>query len=416
MTLFQISAVLLCFAAFSGYINHRFIKLPDAIGQMACALVVSLVAFLLHYIGWIDTSAVKNFLEQINFTDLLLHGMLSFLLFAGALHINMTDLRKVKWSVGMLSTFGVLLATFIIGTLIWYVSAITKLPLTYPYALLFGALIAPTDPIAVLSILKKSNVSKKMYLKIGAESLFNDGIAIVLFITILETALSGQAVTPMAVTTLLIREAIGGILLGGILGWGVYRLLRSLNDYKVEVLLTLAVVTGGYAIAEYLHVSAPIFTVTAGLIIGNHRIEKGPIKETHKRLCQFWELIDETLNAILFVLIGLKVFTLTINIDHLFLGCMAIIIVLLGRWISVALPIFLVRMKRKVEHGTIRILSWGGLRGGLSIAMALSLPHSPEKSIIVPVTYIVVLFSILVQGLTFPYAIKAITGKKKAHA
>jgi CPA1 family monovalent cation:H+ antiporter len=406
MTIFQICAILLSFAAFGGYINHKFIKLPDTIGQMAFALVISLIAIILHSIGWIDTTAVREFMQQINFSNMLLHGMLSFLLFAGALHINMTDLRKVKWSVGLLSTFGVVIATFIIGTLIYYASNITKLPLSYPYALLFGALIAPTDPIAVLSILKNSNVSKKMHVKIGAESLFNDGIAIVIFIAILETATSGQVVTPLGVLQLLAREAFGGLALGGLFGWITYRLLKSVDDYKVEVLLTLALVMGGYTIAEYLHVSAPICTVTSGLIIGNHRVNKGVSDNIRKRVGIFWELIDETLNAVLFMLIGLKIFTLDINIDHIFLGGMAIFIVLLGRWISVALPISLVRLKLKVEKGTISILTWGGLRGGLSIAMALSLPGSPEKSVIVPVTYIIVLFSILVQGLTFPQALK----------
>jgi CPA1 family monovalent cation:H+ antiporter len=406
MTLFQICAVLLSFAALGGYINHQYIKLPDAIGQMAFALVISLLAIILHSIGWIDTTVVKDFMQQINFSNMLLHGMLSFLLFAGALQINMTDLRKVKWSVGLLSTFGVVIATFIIGTLIWYASNITKLPLSYPYALLFGALIAPTDPIAVLAILKKSNVSKKMYVKIGAESLFNDGIAIVIFIAILETATSGQVVTPLGVIELLVREGLGGLALGGLFGLITYRLLKSVDDYKVEVLLTLALVMGGYTIAEYLHVSAPICTVTSGLIIGNHRVNKGVSENIRKRVSIFWELIDETLDAVLFMLIGLKIFTLDINVDHLLLGGMAIVIVLLGRWISVALPISLVRLKIKIEKGTISILTWGGLRGGLSIAMALSLPTCPEKSIIVPVTYVVVLFSILVQGLTFPLGLK----------
>ena len=412
MTFFQICAILLTLTAMGGYLNHKYTRLPVTIGHMAFALLVSVAAIVMDKTGLIDTDNVRGFVERIDFSDVLLHGMLSFLLFAGALHINLSDLKEVKWTVGILATIGVALATFIIGTLIWYAAQFCGLELPYIYALIFGALIAPTDPIAVLAMLKQAKASKKMYVKIGGESLFNDGVGVVVFLTLLGIAMGGHEVTSMHVIRLFAQEAIGGLILGGLLGWITFRLLRSIDEYKVEVLLTMALVTGGYAIAEYIHVSAPICMVVAGLVIGNHGRSFGMSDTTRQRLDEFWELIDEIMNAVLFMLIGLEVIILTTDWSHIILGSLAVVIVLLGRLASVALPIsVLALLKTKFERGTIGLLTWGGLRGGLSIAMALSLPTGPEKSVIVPITYIVVLFSILVQGLTFQRAIKIFTGK-----
>jgi CPA1 family monovalent cation:H+ antiporter len=410
MTFFQICAILLTLTAIGGYLNHKYTKLPVTIGHMAFALLVSFTAIAMDKAGLIDTDNVREFVERIDFSDVLLHGMLSFLLFAGALHINLSDLKEVKWTVGILATIGVALATFIIGTLVWYAAQLCGLSLPYIYALIFGALIAPTDPIAVLAMLKQAKASKRMYVKIGGESLFNDGVGVVVFLTLLGIALGGQETTSAHVIRLFAQEAIGGLILGSLLGWLTFRLLRSIDEYKVEVLLTLALVTGGYAIAEYIHVSAPICMVVAGLVIGNHGRSFGMSDTTRQRLDEFWELIDEIMNAVLFMLIGLEVIILTTELSHIILGILAILIVLIGRLIGIALPIsFLALLKTKFERGTIGLLTWGGLRGGLSIAMALSLPMGPEKSIIVPITYIVVLFSILVQGLTFTRAIKILT-------
>ena len=401
MTIFQIISILLTLAALGGYINYKYLNLPATIGQMAFALFLSLVTVILGSKGWIDLHAAHNFIEQIDFSEMLLHGMLSFLLFAGALHINLNDLNSVKVSVGIMATIGVTMATFITGSLAWLAADFIGLQLPYIYALLFGALISPTDPIAVLAMLKQTGASKKIYARIGGESLFNDGVGVVIFLTILGIATSTQRAETSDILGMLARETLGGLTLGIFLGWITYRLLHSIDEYKVEILLTLALVTGGYAVAEYIHVSAPICMVAAGLIIGNHGRTFGMSEKTCKNLDMFWELIDEILNAVLFMLIGLEIIIISMTMPHIILGLFCIGAVLAGRLISVSIPVALMSFKIKFERGSIALLTWGGLRGGLSVAMALSLPVGAEKSIIVPMTYIVVLFSILVQGLTF---------------
>jgi CPA1 family monovalent cation:H+ antiporter len=332
--------------------------------------------------------------------------MLSFLLFAGALHIDLQELKSVKWAVTILATFSVAIATFVTGSLVWLASGLAGLQLPYLYALLFGALISPTDPIAVLSILKEAGLSKKLYVKIGGESLFNDGIGVVVFVTILGLATGSYKADWLNISGLLIKEVLGGAALGFFCGWVVYRLLSSIEDYKVEVLLTLALAAGGYAFAEKLHVSGPICMVVAGLIVGNHGRTLGMSEHTRERLDVFWELLDEILNAVLFMLVGLEVIVIAISGEHVFLGFLSIGAVLLGRYISVGLPIIIGGLSRPPRWKYIGLLTWGGLRGGLSLAMALSLPAGMAKDIILPVTYIVVLFSILIQGLTFKPALK----------
>jgi len=406
MTTFQIIAALLTLTAIGAYLNQKFIKFPATIGLMAFAFLISLGAIILNKLGWLDLQTVNTFLVQINFSDVLLHGMLSFLLFAGALHINLEDLKNVKWTVAILATAGVIMATFITGTLMWLVAGFLVLPLPYPYALLFGALISPTDPIAVLAILKEAGISKRLYVKIGCESLFNDGIGVVVFLTILGLASGTEPPEFMGVLRLLIQETLGGSALGILLGWITYWLVRSIDSYTVEILLTLALVTGGYVLAELLHLSAPIFMVTAGLVVGNHGRNFGMSEETLNRLDDFWELLDEILNAVLFMLIGLEIIVITITFQHVLLGILAIAAVLIGRIISVGVPVGLMRFGKPFDWRMVGLLTWGGLRGGLSVAMALSLPVSPEKAIILPVTYLVVLFSLLFQGLTFKSSLK----------
>jgi CPA1 family monovalent cation:H+ antiporter len=407
MTVFEIIAAVLTLTAVGGYVNHRYLRLPSTIGMMAFAFFISLIVLILGELGWlVDLRIASTFINQIDFSAVLLHGMLSFMLFAGALHINVSDLKTVRISVAVLATLGVVIATFVTGTFVWLGADLIGLKLPYLYALLFGALISPTDPIAVLSILKEAGISKKLYTKIGGESLFNDGVGLVVFVTILGLATGTSQPEFFSVTTLLVQQIVGGIALGVLLGWSAYRLLRSIDAYKVEVLLTLALASGGYVIAEHLHVSAPIYMVTAGLVVGNRGRNFGMSEQTRIRLDNFWELSDEILNAVLFLLIGLEIIVIAVTSQHILLGLMAIAAVIVGRVISISIPSVLINLGKPFDWRTVGLLTWGGLRGGLSIAMALSIPSGVEKNIILPITYIVVLFSILIQGLTFKPALR----------
>ncbi|MGA7328877.1 MAG: sodium:proton antiporter, partial [Rhodomicrobium sp.] len=399
MTPFQIIAVIVTLSAFGAYINARYVKLPATIGVMVFAFALSLAMLAAGKFGLVDFSAYRLLVEQIDFSDVLFHGILSFLLLAGAMHINLDDLRSVRWSVALRASLGVLIASFVTGTLFWYASGLAGLQLPYIYALLFGTLISPTDPIAVLSILKEAGIPKSIHTKIAAESLFNDGAGVVAFITVLSVATRPEQPDVLEVAGLFIRQALGGAALGLVCGWFVYRLFRTVDDYKVEMLLTLALATGGYALAEELDVSAPIFIVTAGLIIGNQGRELGMSVENKGRLDVFWEVVDEVLNAALFILIGLEIAVISIHSQNVILGLLAVAAALIGRFVSIGLPVAVAGFFAKAERGTIAVSIWGGLRGGLSVAMALSLPPGPYKEIILPATYIVVLFSILVQGL-----------------
>lgn len=401
-------AILLTAAAVGGYLNHRFLHLPETIGHMCFSLAVSLLLVLAGKLGLYDIAPVQEAIQGISFSDVVLHGMLSFLLFAGALHINLADLKDVRGPVAVLATLGVVMATFITGTLVWYAAQLLGVNFPYVYALLFGALISPTDPIAVLAILRQANVSRKIYVKTGGESLFNDGVGVVVFMAILGIVTGTSSLSASGLASVFLHEALGGAVLGLVLGWIVFRLLRSINEYKVELLLTLSLATGGYALAELLHLSAPICMVVAGLVIGNHGRSFGMSEQTRARLDDFWELLDEVLNAVLFMLIGFEVIVITLTGSGMLLGPVAVAAVLIGRLISVAIPVSLMSLRSTFEKGTIPLLTWGGLRGGISIALALSLPAGPEKDIILPMTYVVVVFSILVQGLTFERLIKVL--------
>jgi CPA1 family monovalent cation:H+ antiporter len=367
---------------------------------MLIGLVMSISLILLKIAGLDFTTQAQSIIGKIDFNQTLMQGMLSFLLFAGALHVNLDDLARQKWLISSLATFGVVCSTFIIGTLFWFLLSWADINLAYIYCLLFGALISPTDPIAVLAILRTAGASKSLETKITGESLFNDGVGVVVFILVASIASGGSDVTAGSVITLFLEEAIGGVIYGLLLGFITYWMMKQVDNYQVEILLTLALVTGGYVSAAALHVSGPIAVVVAGLMIGNHGRLLAMSDVTQEHLDTFWELIDEILNAVLFVLIGLEVLILSFSFNILGIGIVTILIVLLGRFISVGLPVTLLRYRREFSPHAIKILTWGGLRGGISVALALSIPASPEREIILSITYCVVIFSILVQGLT----------------
>lgn len=418
MTVFQTIALLVTFAAFGAYFNLRVLKLPATIGLTVFALFLSLGVIGLNALGFVNLSTVTAFVTQIDFSEILLHGILSFLLFAGALHINVSDLRRYQMIIATLATFGTAIASIVTGSLVWWASGQIGLAFPYIYALLFGALIAPTDPVAVLGILKEIKMSKNFRVKIASESLLNDGVGVVLFLVFL--ALTGPqshsgnfAFTIHEILMPLAWAGLGSIILGLTLGWLTFRLLLGIDDYKVEVLMTLALAAGGYSLAEIIDVSAPITMVVAGLVIGNHGRAFGMSERTRKHLDMFWELLDEILNAILFMLIGLEMVIITITKLHVVMGLIAIIATLVGRYVSVALPIYIMHFRYRFDKGTIPLMTWGGLRGGISIALALSLPTSPDKDLILSMTYIVVVFSVLFQGTTFKHLAAAIVGHKK---
>ncbi len=408
MTTFQMVALVLVFSALANYANHRFIKLPATMGLMVVGIILSAIFILLGKLQIVDLKEASQIVTSFDFSSILLHGMLAFLLFAGALHVDISDLKSQKGPVIVLSTFGVLMSTFLVGSLFWLAGLLFGVEMPFIYALLFGALISPTDPIAVMGLLKQAKAAKSLEIKIVGESLFNDGVGVVIFLTIFAIAVEGTQPTVPGVTMYLLLEAGGGTLLGLAMGYAAFLLLRSVDNYQVEVMLTLALAAGGYVFAEILHVSAPIAIVVAGLLIGNHGREFAMSERTRSHLDSFWALLDEMLNAVLFVLIGVEMIILSFKWGYLGMGIVSILIVLLARFVSVGLPIMVLRKYRPFSNGAIRILSWGGLRGGISIALALSLPPSQERDLILFVTYIVVIWSILVQGLTLERVIRKV--------
>jgi CPA1 family monovalent cation:H+ antiporter len=400
MKLFHILALLLTISAVFSYLNYRFLKLTTTIGLMLIALLFSLGINLLGTLGLEIEQEVEFMLHSVDFDATLLHGMLSFLLFAGALHVNLNDLAQQRGVIAILATLGVVSAAFITGILSWWIFGLLGLEIPFIYCLLFGALISPTDPIAVLGILKQAGAPKSLEAKIAGESLFNDGVAVVLFLLLARIAAGDVDISPASVAMLFAQEAVGGLLFGLGAGGLAYWMLKGVDNYQVEVLITLALVSGGYALAEVLHLSAPIAIVVAGLLIGNHGRILAMSDRTREHLDTFWELVDEILNAVLFVLIGLEVLILVFREEYLLAGLLAIPIVLLARFISVGFPIGVMRHFRSFSRNVVTILTWGGLRGGISIALALSLPAGEIRATLVAVTYIVVVFSILVQGLS----------------
>ena len=402
MDLLQITAVLITLTAVFSFLNHVYLKLPATIGVMAISMALSLMLLILGSMGFpLLLEQEKTFLAGIDFSATLLHGMLSFLLFAGALHVDLNRLSEMKWIIASLATIGVLLSTLIVASLVWSVALLLDLPLSFIHCLLFGALISPTDPVAVISTLKTLGVPATLETKIAGESLFNDGVGVVLFLVIFNIAYSSEPMQAVEVAELFITETIGGALFGLLAGYITYRMLRRVDNYQVEIILSLALVMGGYAFAEAWHLSAPIAIVVAGLLIGNHGRQFAMSEQTREHLDAFWELVDEILNAILFVLLGLEILLIIpLSANALLLAITAIPIVLLSRFVSVSIPISILRSNYQFSPGVIKILTWGGLRGGISVALALSLPADEVRSYLLPMTYAVVVFAMLVQGLT----------------
>jgi CPA1 family monovalent cation:H+ antiporter len=391
--------ILICLAALFSYVNHRILKLPMTIGLMAVALLFSLVLLALGKLGIGVEAEAKRFIGAIDFNEALMHGMLGFLLFAGALHVKLDELLDLKWVIGTLAVVGTILSSLITGTLGYFLFDAVGMPLPFLYCLLFGALISPTDPIAVMGILRQARLPKALEMKIVGESLFNDGVGVVIFLVVLNL-LPMASVSVTDVLSLFAKEALGGAALGLALGFVTYRMLRSVDNYQVEILITLALVMGAFGLADLLHTSGPIAVVVAGLLIGNHGREWAMSETTREHLDNFWELLDELLNAVLFVLIGLEVLVLSFQQPYLIAGLAAIPLVLAARWLSVVFQIKLFSLVREFSARTITILTWGGLRGGISVALALSLPYGPMRDAVVTITYVVVAFSILGQGLT----------------
>lgn len=402
MELYYSFSILIVLASLFAYWNHRFLKLPATIGIMVIAMVSSLILVLLgNHLFSEEVGKFATLLKGLDFTEVLMGAMLNFLLFAGAIHININDLKEQKVAIFIFSTVSVVISTFVVGYLMYYVLPLFSIELPLIYCLLFGALISPTDPIAVLSILQKAKVSKALETKVAGESLFNDGIAVVVFMIILKICQGENfELTFNNVSLLILQEAGGGIVLGLCMGWTAAKAIERIDDYKVSVLMTLSVVMGGYLIAHQLHISAPLTMVIAGLFMGNYNKHSKMTPTTKDYLDKFWELIDEIMNAILFLIIGFELLIIDDLNDYLWVGGVAVLIVLFARFVAIWLPTKLVPFKKKFSPATIKILVWGGLRGGVSIALALNMAESPEKNIIVAVTYIVVVFSIIVQGLT----------------
>ena len=400
MGLFEIIAILLSLAAFFSFINYRFLKLPNTIGLMLTGLLFSLLLIAIGRFIPASKQWAVTLLAGIDFNETLLHGILGFLLFAGALHVNINDLRQQYRVILGLATGAVILSTFIVGFLSWEVLNFLGLHLSFIHCLLFGALISPTDPVAVLGILRKTATPKSLEIQVVGESLFNDGVGVVIFLVILEMAGRGGDIAALEVFRLFAQETIGGGLLGLGSGLLAYWMLKQVDSYQVEIMITLGLVTGGYALADSLHLSAPIAIVVAGLLIGNHGRNFAMSEKTRENLDTFWELVDEVLNAVLFLLIGLEVMVLNYSWLSLAGVLLSVAIVLAARLFSVSVPVNLLKRQRTFSPHVIKILTWCGLRGGISVALALSLPPGRERDILLAITYGVVVFSILVQGLT----------------
>jgi len=416
MSIIDTIAILISLAALFSYINYRFLKIPNTIGLLAIALLMSLLIVLAGKFGFpVLIDQAKLLLKGIDFNEALMQGMLSALLFAGALHVHLEELVKQKWVVAILASIGVIASTFMVGFASYEIFYLLDIHIPLIYCLLFGSLISPTDPIAVLGILKTVGAPKSLETKIAGESLFNDGVAVVVFLVLLSFiggshgghGAAGEGLDVLGIALLFGQEAIGGALFGLIIGYLTFRMLASIDNYQVEVLLTLALVLGGYALASSLHVSGPIAIVVAGLIIGNEGRKYAMSDKTREHLDNFWELIDEILNAMLFVLIGLEVLVLSVNMQYLLAGLIMIPVVLLIRLISVGIPVSIMKLRQSFTPKIIRILTWGGLRGGISIALVLTLPVGEPREALLVITYVIVVFSILVQGLTVGKLVKS---------
>ena len=413
-SVFQIIAGLLTLTALFAWLNHRWFKLPNNVGLLLMGLAASLVlvAFEILVPDVAIYADLHAYIEKIDFSETLLNGMLAFLLFAGALQIDLSVLRDRAWTVGAMATLGVIVSIAVIAVAFWAAAQLLSFPLPFTWALVFGALISPTDPIAVLGVLKEARVAKTLEMDMAGESLFNDGVGVVMFTILLAAALgaSGESgVDLVELGRLFFVEALGGGALGLITGYIAYRAMCAIDDYPIEVLISLALVTGTYAVAQRLHLSGPIAVVVAGVLIGNRGAVYAMSETTQRYLFDFWSLIDEILNSVLFLLIGLEVLVLTFNPSLVPMALLAVPIVLLARLIAVAVPVTALSVRTRFVKGTIPILTWGGVRGGISVALALSIPNVPERPLILAATYVVVLFSIVVQGLSLPKVVKKLS-------
>jgi CPA1 family monovalent cation:H+ antiporter len=410
MDIFTIITVLVFLSAIFGYVNARFLKLPNSIGLMLITIVFTMVVFGIGYVDDTLLNAERYIISQIDFKSVLLDIMLSFLLFAGALHTNFQQLKVQRWPILVFSTLGVLVSTFLVGISMYYVLQLIGMEISFIYCLLFGSLISPTDPIAVLGILKKAGAPKKLETKIVGESLFNDGVGVVVFLTIFQLASAGDAaIEPLQILELFGVEVIGGLLLGLALGWGTFKLMKSIDDYDIEVIITLATVMMGTLVAQKFHLSAPLAMVAAGLVVGNDKVRNASMSETTETYVdKFWELLDILLNTLLFVLIGMEILVLSFTMDYVIAGLIAIPLVLGCRYLSLLLPIKFFEKKLDFVPRTNLVMTWGGLRGGISIALALGLTQDMHRDLFLVITYIVVVFSIIGQGLTVEKLIKKV--------
>ena len=410
MTVLQIASALIVLAGAFGAINYLFLKLPSSIGILVVALLASLVLLGLDLLFPALNMAdeMRRTVTSVDFSDALLEGMLGLLLFAGALHVKLSDLRAQWRVVVLMATLGVGLSTAVVG---FGFSWLTGMPIAI--ALVFGALVSPTDPVAVLGVLREANLRKSLETKIAGESLFNDGVGYVVFLVLVGIAFpslsghgaeagshGGETSVLAGALVLFVQEAVGGAVLGIVLGWLTFRVMRRIDDYALEVLITLGLAFGGYELAVALHVSAPIMAVCAGLLIGDVGSKYGMSDETRKYVDAFWKMLDEILNAVLFLMIGFEVFAVAFEFDFIVAGAASIALALLGRLTAVAVPVLLLQPFRAFSGGVIPIMTWGGLKGGISVALALSLPDSEWKPLILTATYMIVIFSIIVQGLT----------------
>lgn len=397
---YNVVALLLTVSALFSFLNYKFFKLPKTVGMVLISLVSVFGLFGLRSLGFDMITPATTAVQSINFSEALLQGVLCFLLFAGALHIDMSEFLEQKWSIGVLASLGVIVSAFVIGTGIYFIFPLVGFSLPFLLCLLFGTLISPTDPIATLALLKTSRVPQGIRMKIAGEALFNDGTGVVFFIVVL-TLLAGEvAVSPANVTMLFIREAFGGVLYGLAIGYGVYELIRRVDDYCVEILLSLALVSGGYVLASFIHVSGPLAIVVAGLFIGNYGRKYGMSEVTRHHLDTFWKVIDDVLNVLLFVLVGFEALLINVKWEYALAGLLVTPVVLVGRLISVYVSAQISRPLKKFSAHAITLLTWGGLRGGVSFALALALPPGESRDALILITYMVVIFSILVQGLT----------------
>lgn len=411
MDIFSIITILTVLSAAFAFINTKFLKLPFTIGLMIISIIFTLLIIILGRINHFFIEEAELLIGSIDFETVLLDVMLSFLLFAGALHTKLDSLRAMKAPIAVFATIGVVLSTFFVGTMIYFVFVAFGYEINYIYCLLFGALISPTDPIAVLGILKDADAPKKLEVKIVGESLFNDGVGVVIFLVIFKLAQKGiDSVGAGEVGLLFLEEVVGGIGLGLITGWLTFRLMKVIDHYETEVIITLALVMGLSGLAHYLHVSGPLAVVVAGIFIGNKSPKIAWSETTNTYVDKFWEMIDVLLNAILFVLIGLELLIITATEEYLIFGLIAIPLALLARYLAMAGPIAIFKKRLDFIPKTGLIMTWGGIRGGISIALALSLEPQMERELFLTMTYVIVVFSIIVQGLTIGPLVKKVLG------